>query len=68
MKKSLSYLGKGFIILGITLGFLFLTLLITIKLICSNISTNAKELFATTMLETGQLKFLANLFISKEDL
>ncbi len=68
MKKSLSYIGKGFIVLGITLGFLLLTLILTIKLICSNISINAKELFATTMLETGQLKFLASLFISKEEL
>lgn len=68
MKKSLSYIGKGFAVLGITILFLLLTLIITIKLICSNISGSAKELFATTMLETGQLKFLANLFISKEEL
>lgn len=68
MKKSLSYIGKGFAVLGITILFLLLTLIVTIKLICSNISGSAKELFATTMLETGQLKFLANLFISKEEL
>ena len=68
MKRSLSYIGKGFIILGITIAFIFITLLVTVKLICSNISSSAKELFATTMLETGQLKFLANLFISKQEL
>lgn len=28
----------------------------------------SKELFATTILETGQLKFLANVFLSKEEL
>lgn len=68
MKKTMNLLGKIFVSLGITILFIFLTLVLTIKLICSNISGSAKELFATTMLETGQLKFLANLFIPKDEL
>ncbi len=68
MKKSLSYLKKGAIVLGITFLILFSTLIITIKLICSNISPSAKELFITTMLETGQLKFVTHLFLSKEEI
>ena len=37
-------------------------------MICHGPSESAKELFATTILETGQLKFLANVFLSKEEL
>ena len=39
-----------------------------IKMICSEISESAKGLFATTLLETGQLKFLASMFLSQEEL
>ena len=31
-------------------------------------SKSAQELFVTTILETGQLKFLANVFMSDEDI
>ena len=36
--------------------------------ICHGPSNSAKELFATTILETGQLKFLANVFLSKDEI
>lgn len=55
-------------ILLITILFLLLILIITIKLICSDISESAKELYATTMLETGQMKFLATFFMSADEL
>ena len=68
MKK----IGKGIlrflIVLLITILFALLILLITVKLICSGISQSAKELYATTMLETGQLKFMATFFMSAEEL
>ncbi len=54
--------------IGVTIGFVFVTLIITIALICSDISESAKELFVTTMLETGQLKFVPNLFLSSEEI
>lgn len=47
---------------------LALLLVLSLKLICSDISPTAKSLFTTTILETGQLKFLANLFLSKEEI
>ena len=47
---------------------IFIALVLTITLICHGPSESAKELFATTILETGQLKFLANVFLSKEEL
>lgn len=46
----------------------FIALVLTITLICHGPSESAKELFATTILETGQLKFLANVFLSKDEL
>ena len=68
MKKALSIIGKVFSFLGITLGMVFIALVSTITLICHGPSESAKELFATTILETGQLKFLANVFLSKDEL
>ena len=68
MKKALSIIGKVFSFLGITLGMVFIALVLTITLICHGPSESAKELFATTILETGQLKFLANVFLSKDEL
>ncbi len=68
MKKTLSIIGKVFSFLGITLGMIFIALVLTITLICHGPSESAKELFATTILETGQLKFLANVFLSKDEL
>jgi exopolysaccharide biosynthesis protein len=54
--------------LGVTVGMVFVCLLLTITLICHGPSNSAKELFATTILETGQLKFLANVFLSKDEI
>ena len=68
MKKALNVIGKIFSFLGVNLGMIFITLVLTITLICHGPSESAKELFATTILETGQLKFLANVFLSKEEL
>lgn len=68
MKKALSIIGKVFSFLGITLGMVFIALVLTITLICHGPSESAKELFATTILETGQLKFLASVFLSKDEL
>ena len=68
MKKFLKILGKAFAFLGVTVGMVFVCLLLTITLICHGPSNSAKELFATTILETGQLKFLANVFLSKDEI
>lgn len=68
MKKVFGAILKIIIVLLITVAFVLITLVAMIKMICSGISENAKELFATTMLETGQMKFLATMFLSKEEL
>ena len=49
MKKALSIIGKVFSFLGITLGMVFIALVLTITLICHGPSESAKELFATTI-------------------
>jgi len=67
MKKFLNILWKTLATLFVTVLILVATLLITMKMICSDISQSAKELFATTMLETGQMKFLATMFLSNEE-
>ncbi|CDF20120.1 putative uncharacterized protein [Clostridium sp. CAG:609] len=68
MKKFLKILAKVFAFVGVTVGMVFVCLLLTITLICHGPSNRAKELFATTILETGQLKFLANVFLSKDEI
>lgn len=68
MKKVLSILGKIMSFVGVTVGAVFIALVLTIILICHGPSESAKELFATTILETGQLKFLASVFLSSEEI
>ena len=68
MKNMFKAIGRILIVLLITVLFVFITLLITMKLICSDISEGAKELFATTILETGQMKFLAGMYLSNEEI
>ena len=66
--KVVKIVGKTFSFIGITLLIFVLTLILTIYFICHGPSKSAQELFVTTILETGQLKFLANVFMSDEDI
>ena len=68
MKKILGVIAKILLVILITVVIVAITLFAMIKMICSDMSESAKTLFATTMLETGQLKFLATMFLSKEEL
>lgn len=47
---------------------LALTLLISLKMVCSSAFPSAQQMFVTTILETGQLKFLASWFLSSEEI
>lgn len=44
------------------------TLFISLKMICSDEVPHVQQTFVTTILETGQLKFLASLFLSSEEI
>ncbi|MGN0978419.1 MAG: phosphodiester glycosidase family protein, partial [Faecousia sp.] len=50
------------VVLTVVAVFAF-TLLISMKMICGSTSPSAKRTFVTTMLETGQLKFLVSWFV-----
>ncbi len=47
---------------------LALVLLISLKTLCSSSFPAAQQMFVTTILETGQLKFLASWFLSPEEI
>ena len=47
---------------------LALTLLISLKMVCSSAFPSAQQMFVTTILATGQLKFLASWFLSSEEI
>lgn len=68
MKKGIVFIGKALSFLGISVVAVLVSLVISIILICHGPSEAAKELFATTLLETGQLKFLANVFLSDSEI
>ena len=44
------------------------TLFVSLKMICSDTFAHVQQTFVTTILETGQLKFLASLFLSSEEI
>jgi len=44
------------------------TLLISLNMICSDAFPSAQQMFVTTILETGQLKFLASWFLSPDEI
>lgn len=68
MKKALRILGKVGFFLLVFLLILVGTLFAAGKMIAGDTSPAAKEMFITTLLETGQLKFLASLFASPEEI
>ena len=67
-KNVMSIIGKIFSFIGIFLVILVLTLYLTITLFVKGPSSKARELFITTILETGQLKFLASLVLSENEI
>ena len=59
------FIGKTLATIGITILGIFITLVIMIFLICHGPSEKATELFTTTFLETGQMKFIVSIFLSE---
>ena len=64
MKKSLIFVGKIFSFIGVTLVGLVVALLVLLFLFSHGPSMKARDMFVTTILETGQVKFLAKVFLS----
>lgn len=63
-KSIVSGIGKVLATISVTILGIFLTLVMMLFLICHGPSEKATELFATTFLETGQMKFIVSIFLS----
>lgn len=59
---------KALLVLFTTVVIIAATLFISLKMMCSDSSPAAQRMFVTTILETGQLKFLASWFLSPEEI
>ena len=66
IQKITGFIGKALATIGVTVLAIFLTLVIMVFLICHGPSEKATELFTTTFLETGQMKFMVSIFLSNE--
>ena len=63
INRILGVLG-GFVLMLLTLVIILAaTVFISLKMICSDAYPAAQQMFVTTILETGQLKFLASVFL-----
>lgn len=66
--KILKNIGRiGLVIITFVMAVL-VTLVLIINSFCNGSSLSAKKVFVSTILETGQLKFLASLFLSEEEI
>lgn len=68
MRKLGKILGRILIVFVVTVLAAVMTLFLSLNLICNGPSQAARELFVTTVLESGQLKFLASVFLTKEEI
>lgn len=64
--KFLKFIGKFFSFIGVFLLVLLLTVYCTGLIFCYGPSKSARNLFVTTFLETGQMKFVVGLLMSDE--
>jgi len=66
--KALKFIGKAFSFIGVFLVVLLVTVYGMGLIFCYGPSTHARNLFVTTFLETGQMKFVVKLFMSDENI
>ena len=64
--KFLKAIGKFFSFVGVFLAVLLVTVYGMGLIFCYGPSTHARNLFITTILETGQMKFLAGMFMTSD--
>ena len=67
-KRIFAWIGRIALMLLTLIIILGGTVFVSLKMICSDISPKAKQTFVTTLLETGQLKFLASWFLTPEEI
>lgn len=66
--KILKYTGRVGLVIGTAVAAVAVTLLLVMNSFCSGTFPAAKKVFVTTVLETGQLKFLASWFLTPEEI
>jgi len=64
--KILKGIGKSFSFIGVFLIILLVVVYTMGLIFCYGPSTHARNLFVTTLLETGQMKFIVKLFMSND--
>ena len=62
------WMARGAVVVVAFIVVLALTLFLSLNMICGEASPKARQTFVTTILETGQLKFLASWFLSPEEI
>ena len=67
-KKIIGFFLKTMAFLLTGVAALAVTLLLTLNMLCSDSFPSVQRTFVTTILETGQLKFLASWFLSPEEI
>jgi len=67
-RKWLRYLGRFFLVILTFAGITFVGAYTALWLICYGPSPAARDLFVSTILETGQMKFLASWYFSEEEI
>lgn len=62
------YVGRFLIVLFTLITAVLINLLAMVYMFTKGPSKSARDLFTTTMLETGQMKFVASIFLSQEEI
>lgn len=68
MKRFLKFLLRVFVTVLVTIFMVATVLIFSIFMITHGPSENAKNIFVTTMLETGQMKWLVGLFMEEDEI
>lgn len=64
----IAFIGKTLATISVTILMILISLIIMFFMICHGPSRKATELFATTFLETGQMKFIVSIFLSDNEI
>lgn len=66
--KILKYILRTLAIVGVTVLAVLVLVVLTVNMFFNGPSQNARQIMATTVLETGAMKFVASIFLSDEEI
>ncbi|MCR5583920.1 MAG: phosphodiester glycosidase family protein [Lachnospiraceae bacterium] len=67
-KRILANIGRFFACIGTVIAGVLVILLLSMNVICNGGSDTAREIFVSTILETGALKFLASWYLTTDEI